>query len=136
MSSWTTLTLNTNDDDLDEKLDKDIRNLYPDSGCGNGKRTVNFNGYIDHNQKAKKFAEEFPEAEYIIVISTNDTSDRGRGTLFEITINSDFEMNEEFNEHPIIKIDEKKGIEGAIGGDVVEYFNTEYGLDSYSRRRS
>lgn len=136
MSSWTTLTLNTNDDDLDKELDRDIRNLYPELGCGNGKRTVNFNGYVDHKQKSKEFAEEFPEAEYIIVISANDTSDRGRGTLFEVTINTDYEMNEEFDEHPIIKIDEKKGVEGAVGRDVVEYFNTEYDIDSYSRCRS
>lgn len=133
MSGWTALTIHTKDKTKNKKLDKDLRNLYPDDADGYGDRTVQLARMANHWESAVEFAREFPVADTIIVVSANDTTDSGNGSLFQITLNSDGSKDEFYNSHPIDKIDEKVGAEGDVGKDVVSYFSDEYDLDCHAR---
>lgn len=132
MSGWTNLTIHASDDEANERIDQELRDEYtgkrPYTATGWADRTVKVGRGAKHYRAAREFAEKFPEAEYIVVVSANDTSDSGDGTLFRVTLSADGSEDERFNEHPIKKIDEKSGYEGASGRDVTGYFRDEHGI--------
>lgn len=136
MSGWTAATLNVSDDETRERLDQELRDTcegHPPWGAGGyADTTVQVERGVVHETVAKKLANEFPEAEYIAVISANDTSMSGRGTLFRVTLSNDGSKDQRFNTHPVKEIDSMQGYEGATGNDVTGYFSQEHGIRSYS----
>lgn len=124
MSGWTALTIHASDDEqaviIDEALRQEYTGREPYSAEGYADCTVQVGRGVSHSAVARKFAEEFPDAEHIIVVSANDTSDSGRGTLFSIENGT------------IEEVDSMDGYEGAMGRDVTGYFQEEYGVTGYS----
>lgn len=125
MSGWCAVTLHAADDESNEELNQQIEDAYG----GNGREPWTADGYADrtiqverganHEYVAKQLAEEFPLAEQIVVVSANDTSDSGNGTLFDVT-------------DGVEQIDHEQGYEGARGRDVTGYFREEYDVQSYA----
>lgn len=136
MSGWTALTIHASDEETEERIDDELREEYtgrePYSATGYADCTVQVGRHANHSSVAAEFAREFPEAEHIIVVSANDTSDRGNGTLFRVTRRSDGAPDQRFNEHPVKEIDHMQGYEGAVGEDVTGYFRKEHGIKGYS----
>lgn len=135
MSGWTALTIHADDEETNERIDRELREKYegsePYTAEGYADRTVQVGRHANHRDTAKEFAEQFPEAEYIVVVSANDTSDTGTGSLFQVTLCNDGSKDGRFNQHPTKQIDSETGYQGARGKDVTGYFRREYGLQSY-----
>lgn len=135
MSGWTTATINVSDEDVREEIDTKLSEQYdgrdPWTADGYAKCTVQVGRHASHSGVAKDLAEEFPRAEYIAVVSANDTSDSGHGTLFRVTLTVDGETDDRFTKHPVKEIDSMSGYEGARGSDVTGYFREEHGIKSY-----
>lgn len=64
---------------------------------------------------AKEILKDCPYAERVLVIHANDTSDSGKGYLYQLDDDGEFE-----------KVDEWAGYEGAVGRDVAGYFREEH----------
>lgn len=126
MSGWTAVTLHAETEEENEQLNENIEAEYG----GNGRRPWTADGYADrtiqvergadHEGVARMLADEFPLADRIIVVSANDTTDSGYGTLFDVGDGS------------VEEIDRKEGYEGAKGRDVTGYFREEYGVTGYA----
>jgi hypothetical protein len=125
MSGWTALTINVSDNETQARIDTELREQYegrePYTAGGYADTTVQVGRHADHETVAKEFATEFAEAEHIAVVSANDTSDSGHGTLFRVNDDGSIEQ-----------VDREHGYEGARGNDVTGYFSEEYGVRSYS----
>lgn len=125
MSGWTVLTFEFEDDERKEEVDEELRSQYegrqPPTAEGYGDVTVQLERGISRSGAAKRWAEDYPDANRIVVIQANDTSDAGDGTLFDVDEDGNVEQ-----------IDEKHGYEGARGRDVTGYFGDEYGLSGYA----
>jgi hypothetical protein len=136
MSGWTALTIHAEDDDIEEEIDRELREKYtgsePYAATGHAERTVQVGRNVYHESVAKEFAKEFPRADRIIVVSANDTTNSGNGSLFRVTLSKDGSPDERFNKHPIKEIDTKEGHQGARGNDVTGYFRDEYDTRGYS----
>lgn len=135
MSGWTALTIHVEDDETEECIDQELREEYtgrePYSATGYADCTVQVGRHANHESVARDFAKEFPEASHIVVVSANDTSDSGYGSLFRVTLANDGSKDERFNEHPVKQIDSMHGYEGARGSDVTGYFRKEHGIRGY-----
>ena len=125
MSGWTAATLHFDDEDAKDEADASLREAFNGAGpwtaTGYAKTTVQVERGANHLSVAEQLAEAHPEATSIAVVSANDTSDSGYGTLFSV---EDGGMRVE-------EIDSKEGYEGARGSDVTGYFREEYGVRSY-----
>lgn len=135
MSGWTALTLQFKDEQVKEEVDRELCEKYtgrePYTADGYADTTIQVGRFADHKDVAETLAAEYPRATHIAVVSANDTSDSGHGTLFRVTLSNDGSNNEQFDEHPIKQIDRKEGYEGACGSDVTGYFAEKYGVRSY-----
>jgi len=120
MSGWTAATLHGNNNELLEGL---VTEYYPEDGSGYAERTIQLPRSCDHESQACILVEQFGmvNINYITIVSANDTSDSGYGTVWAVT-----------EESYVEKIDEKQGYEGAKGRDVIGYIDQEYGLSSYA----
>jgi len=125
MSGWTALTIHAQDEETNEEIEKELNEQYqgrdPYTADGYAERTVQVGRHASHEKVAEEFAEQFPQSEQIVVVSANDTSGSGRGSLFSVD-----------NEGNIEQIDTKQGYEGACGEDVTGYFRQEHGVKSYA----
>lgn len=106
------------DDAINWYLDQE----YPEDSSGYGKRTVQIPRNADHKKWAVILTEDVPKVvEKVAIVSANDTSDSGYGTVWDVD-----------DDGTVEKIDEKDGYEGAEGRDVTGYIKEEYGLLSYA----
>ena len=125
MSGWTVLTFEFEDDEQAAIVDEALRIEYDGqrapTATGYADCTVQLERGISREQAAERWANEYPDANRIVVVQANDTTDSGDGTLFNVDDNGNVEQ-----------IDEKHGYEGARGRDVTGYFGDEYGLSGYS----
>ena len=126
MSGWTAATLNFEDEDDKQQADARLRETFtgtrPWTATGYADTTVQVDRGANHFSVAEELAEAHPEAESIAVVSANNTSSSGYGTLFSVANNG----------QRIEKVDSKEGYEGAKGRDVTGYFSDEYGVRSYA----
>lgn len=126
MSGWTVVTLHAEDDEDEEQLQENINDEYdngerdPPTASGYGDRTIQEHRGANHKALARTYSEEFPLADTIVVVAANDTTDSGRGTLFDVSDGS------------VEEIDSKEGYEGARGRDVTGYFQDEHNVNSYA----
>lgn len=128
MSGWSVVTLHASNSEENEKLNEDVNRLYGDPedvndvphAGGYAERTIQEARGANHKALARKYADKFGRAEQIIVVSANDTSDSGYGTLFDVT------------ENGVEKVERWEGYEGAVGRDVTGYFREEYGVKGYA----
>jgi len=124
MSGWTAVTLHASDEEANEQIDRELREAYQGTEVwtaeGYADRTVQVERGANHQTTAEILADEFPEAEDIVVVSANDTSDSGYGTVFNI------------EDGVVEKVDSKEGYEGARGRDVTGYIEDEYNLRCYA----
>ena len=136
MSGWSALTLNFDNEQYEEEVDAVLRQEYtgrdPYTAEGYANTTVQVGRHADHRSVAAEFAEEFPRARSIVVVSANDTTDSGHGTLFRVTLSNDGSNDRRFNEHPVKEIDRKEGHNGAQARDVVGYFDDMHGVRCYN----
>jgi len=124
MSGWTAVTLHASDEETNEAIDRELREAYQGAEVwtaeGYADRTVQVERGANHQTTADTLADEFPEVEDIVVVSANDTSDSGYGTVFNI------------EDGVVEKVDSKEGYEGARGRDVTGYIEDEHGLRCYA----
>jgi hypothetical protein len=124
MSGWTAVTLHASDEETNERIDRELREAYNGGTVwtaeGYADRTVQVERGANHQTTAEILAEEFPEVEDIVVVSANDTSDSGFGTVFNVENGA------------VTKVDSKEGYEGAKGRDVTGYIRDEHGLKCHA----
>jgi hypothetical protein len=130
MSGWTAVTVHEPDglsrdvrDEAREAIESHLSEYTGDTvptADGYADRTLQVERGADHRQWAERLFDEIPEASRIIVVSTNDTSDSGYGTYFEM------------QDGDVVEVDSFSGYEGAKGRDVTGYFREEYSLSSYA----
>jgi len=88
MSGWTAVTLHASNEETNESIDRELREAYQGTEVwttdGYADRTVQVERGASHQAIAEILAEEFPEVEDIVVVSANDTSDSGFGTVFTV----------------------------------------------------
>ena len=125
MSGWTCLTFEFEDGERAEEVDAELREHYqgrqPPTAEGYADCSIQLERGINRAGAARKWAGEYPDANRIIVVQANDTSDCGDGALFDV--DSDGNVRE---------IETKEGYEGALGNDVTGYFRDEYSIKGYS----
>jgi len=136
MSGWVAVTLNIKDEQIKDNIDAELRETYqgrdPYTATGYADTTIQVERGADHETVAKRFAQDFPQTDRIAVVSANDTTDSGHGTLFQVTLADNGSRNEQYSTHPVKHIDSKGGYEGARGRDVTGYFEDEHGARSYA----
>lgn len=125
MSGWTAATLNVSDEQTRDAIDSAMRELWSETDAwtaeGYAETTVQVERSAYHDVVTEELSQFFPQVEYIAIVSANDTSDSGYGTLFKVNDINDVE-----------KVDEKQGYGGAKGRDVTGYFDEEHHVRSYA----
>lgn len=127
MSGWTAATVHPPKGlsaDARKKAEKSIEQRLQDEhgeyADGYAERTVQLARNCDHETEAQALFDLCPEAKFVAIMSCNDTSDSGYGSVYEI------------DEGDIIEQFRKIGYEGAKGEDVRGEINEKFGLRSYT----
>lgn len=120
MSGWTNVTMLAQDDEDTDAIEARLSDEWERRSSGYADNTVVERRGIDHEVAAQQWANHFPEADRILVISANDTSDSGTGTLFTV------------EDGEVEQVAEKAGYAGANGKDVVGYFREEHDAKGYA----
>ena len=124
MSGWTAATIHFDDEQDEETADNELREAFAGADVwtaeGYADTTVQVERGANHLSVAEQLADAHPNAKSIAVVSANDTSGSGYGTLFSV------------EDGRVEKMDSKEGYEGAMGRDVTGYFSDEHGVRSYS----
>lgn len=118
MSGWVNLTVETADEYDEDALAEALMDEapYEDEPVYGGTVQLDGRGHTGSAQVSRIF-EQCPGVTRALVIDANDTVDAGSGYLYERDENGD-----------PVKVDRKKGHEGAMARDVVGYFRDEHGI--------
>lgn len=126
MSGWATATINFNREVEESKIKEQIADKVAGGQIFSRRKEGTYLDYTiwgyDGAGKAREIAKQVAEdGDEVVIIEANDTSDSGRGVLYEM------------NGGELEKVDEWGGYEGAKGRDVVGYMAENHNVSSVAR---